>query len=1010
MGETMLRVLQVDDERLLLELSKAFLEDSGEFQLHGVTSGREALSLLDDQQFDAVVSDYQMPGMDGIELLKRVRERDAGIPFILFTGRGREEVAMEALNLGANFYLQKGGDPESQFAELASKLRHAIERRRLQLSLQDSEARLAQAQRLAHVGSWTYRFSTDELILSDEMYRLIGQIPSAFRPSTGALVQMLHPEDRSRAVDTVKAALEQERPVSLQTRFILPNGEIRHSLVNVEMHRDGQGRLTDIHGAVTDVTEVVRAEEALRDSEMRWKYALEGAEEGVWDWDIRRDVLFRSDRYMGILGYRDYEPYADRRTWEESVHPEDLPRAVQALEAHLRGETPIYEVEYRERQADGSYVWILSHGKIMVRDPEGRPLRMVGTHTDITERRKAEEDLKESWALYEGLVNSLSDGLAIYQGGKVLFVNPAGMRMLGYSSADEAMDKDILDFVHPRSLLEVKERMRGSLELPNPWMEETFLHRDGTPLSVEVSTLPTVYKGRRAVQVMFRDLTGRKEAERQLRESEELYRTLFEGSGDGIFLMGEVIIEANTAAARMFGMTREALVGMAPYLLSPDVQPDGTSSQEAGLARVKEALNGQPTTFNWVHRRGDGSVFNAEVVLMAITLRGEHLLLATLRDISQRVAAENRIQEQNEEIQAQNEELTQINNQLMEASSRLLESEEKYRQLVENVQEGIAYIGEDRSIRFANRPLARLFDMEVEEIIGTRGLDYVAPSDRERAEQATEEVYRTGSFQAEFEMVSATGRPFQASISASAIRDLHDRFKGMVVLIADVTERRAMEMALKEANARLKILSSVTRHDILNQVMVLEGTLGIMQMGEEDPRRMKHLDRLSRACGAISRIINFTRDYDSMGAAAPSWQSLQEAWAAGTAQVDKPGVEVRSRLEGVEVLADPMLEKVFLNLADNAVRHGGMVRTIEASYHLNGNDLVVVVQDDGIGVPLDEKERIFEMGYGRNTGLGLFLARPILGITGLSIKESGSPGEGARFEITVPPGRFRLEQ
>ncbi len=139
----MLSVLYVDDETGLLDIGKIFLESLGHFSIDTATSACTAISLMNEKKFDAIVSDYQMPEMDGIEFLRRVRTSGSDIPFILFTGRGREEIAIQALNEGADFYLQKGGDPISQFTELAYKIRQAVSRRSAELALKESEKRLS---------------------------------------------------------------------------------------------------------------------------------------------------------------------------------------------------------------------------------------------------------------------------------------------------------------------------------------------------------------------------------------------------------------------------------------------------------------------------------------------------------------------------------------------------------------------------------------------------------------------------------------------------------------------------------------------------------------------------------------------------------------------------------------------------------------------------------------------------------------------------------------------------
>ena len=134
-----IRVLYLDDEPNLLEIGKIFLEDSGDFEVTTTMKGTDALQLLEKEQFDAIISDYQMPGMDGIQFLAEVRNRFGRIPFILFTGRGREEVVIQAINSGADFYLQKGGEPTAQFAELSHKIRQATSRKKAEDSLRNSE-------------------------------------------------------------------------------------------------------------------------------------------------------------------------------------------------------------------------------------------------------------------------------------------------------------------------------------------------------------------------------------------------------------------------------------------------------------------------------------------------------------------------------------------------------------------------------------------------------------------------------------------------------------------------------------------------------------------------------------------------------------------------------------------------------------------------------------------------------------------------------------------------------
>ena len=138
----MTKILYVDDEPMLLELGKLFLERTGQCYVDTVSSAPQALNQLDSEPYDAIISDYEMPGMNGIEFLKTVRTSGNQLPFILFTGRGREEVVIQALNEGADFYLQKGGDPKPQFTELYHKIRQAVQQRHAEESLRQAHESL----------------------------------------------------------------------------------------------------------------------------------------------------------------------------------------------------------------------------------------------------------------------------------------------------------------------------------------------------------------------------------------------------------------------------------------------------------------------------------------------------------------------------------------------------------------------------------------------------------------------------------------------------------------------------------------------------------------------------------------------------------------------------------------------------------------------------------------------------------------------------------------------------
>jgi PAS domain S-box-containing protein len=230
------------------------------------------------------------------------------------------------------------------------------------------------------------------------------------------------------------------------------------------------------------------------------------------------------------------------------------------------------------------------------------------------------------------------------------------------------------------------------------------------------------------------------------------------------------------------------------------------------------------------------------------------------------------------------------------------------------------------------------------------------------------------------------------------------------VLITEIQERKRYEEAIQLANRKLNTLSSITRHDILNQITALVMYLNLAQEISTDPVVKDHLQKIDNITQLIQKQIRFTRDYQNIGTFAPQWQDVRLTIDAAITDIQAEGVKIETGISGVEIYADMLLEKVFFNLADNALRHGGHLTYIRFSCREANGMLIITCEDDGSGIPAHAKEKIFRREYFRNTGYGLFLVTEILGITDLSIRECGEPGKGARFEISCPPGTFRYKE
>ncbi len=230
----------------------------------------------------------------------------------------------------------------------------------------------------------------------------------------------------------------------------------------------------------------------------------------------------------------------------------------------------------------------------------------------------------------------------------------------------------------------------------------------------------------------------------------------------------------------------------------------------------------------------------------------------------------------------------------------------------------------------------------------------------------------------------------------------------IICTVVDITDHKQAQEALTQANNKLNLLNNITRHDILNQLTVLIGFLEFSRQETTDPQLITYITREEQAAEAIRKQILFTRDYQNIGVHSPGWYNIGETVSLAIATIDLAGVRVTIDLPQVEIYADPLLEKVFYNLVENSIRHGEDATEIAIRSLETPEGLILALEDNGSGVPDNEKERIFRREYFKNTGFGLFLGREILAITSLTISETGTPGNGARFEIFVPKGAYRF--
>jgi PAS domain S-box-containing protein len=332
---------------------------------------------------------------------------------------------------------------------------------------------------------------------------------------------------------------------------------------------------------------------------------------------------------------------------------------------------------------------------------------------------------------------------------------------------------------------------------------------------------------------------------------------------------------------------------------------------------------------------------------------------------------------------------------------QLMESEEKYRSVFNAKNDPLLLIDTaTRRIMDLNTAISDLYGYPREEFL------QLSPGDLfTEPEKINDILSQKSSGICLTRQRKRDGSVFPADVSYA-----YFELKGKLVLILsvrDLSQAYQTADALRLANTKLNLLIGVTRHDVLNNLTVLMGYNDLMKHTVRDGKILEMLDKEEIALKAVQRQIDFTREYYNLGVKSPIWQNICEISTRAYSQFITT-VAFTCDTRDLEICADPLLEKVFYNLFDNAIRHGERVTHIRVYSVREGSELVLIFGDDGKGIRPENKERIFKRGFGKHTGLGLFLTREILAITRIDISETGEFEKGARFELRIPAGMYRF--
>jgi PAS domain S-box-containing protein len=343
---------------------------------------------------------------------------------------------------------------------------------------------------------------------------------------------------------------------------------------------------------------------------------------------------------------------------------------------------------------------------------------------------------------------------------------------------------------------------------------------------------------------------------------------------------------------------------------------------------------------------------------------------------------------------------------------KISESEMKYRRLFEQARDCILLIdveGENRGrILAANSAAAQMHGYTVEELLKMNVGDLDTPASREHVADRFSQLIRTGILSGEAMHKRKDGTEFPLEINSGLLAIGNKKYA--LTIDRDISERKQAEHALQHASSKLSFLNAVTFNDIQNAVYILTGFLTLAKLSPDLENMKKTVEKIEGPVRTITRSLDFARSYQDLGVKPPVWQNVNQVFILAISHLDFSAIRREVRLDSLEIYADPLLERVFFSLALNVITHGETATLVKLDYTISGDNLVIVFEDNGKGIPVDFKQKIFERGYGLQKNFGLFLVQQILSITGITIAETGVPASGARFEITVPKGAWRFSE
>ncbi|MFB6300484.1 MAG: PAS domain S-box protein [Halobacteriales archaeon] len=991
-----IRILHVDDEPEFADLAADFLEREDErFTVTTATSAGEALDRISKGQFDCIVSDYDMPGQDGISFLKTVRETHPELPFILFTGKGSEEVASNAISAGVTDYLQKKAGSE-QYALLANRINNAVERYQTQTALERSENRYRTLIERAPIPILIYAQDSEFLQINDAAVDFFNA--DTTDDLLGEQVyEFTHADNDAEVRERFNQMLTDQEPAPpSQQKIVALDGEIKHAIVvSAPIRYDGEQAVQTI---VYDITERVEREQQLKLERDRFESLFETLPEPT--------VLFSGEDRLDATVSRVNQAFEDVFGFEESdivdthlndlIVPEDrLTEAREIDQENLEGGIDPREVR-RLTADDELHDFLLLTTNVTEPGDDGIT-EGFAIYADIAEQKQALRTAEQERTRFRQLFETLPEPTVIVSGGEGLTVkqvNPAFERVFGYDG-DNIRGENLNELIVPTKYTdEAKQLDDIAIEGGIIRQEVERQTADGNCrdfLMFATGEFETGGEDGSEGFVIYADITDRK-------EREEILKTLH-GVATEITTLQEpttICDRAVQAAERFLEFDNCAL------LLADDDELRIHAISDAHPIGKTESLSLEGTIAGETYRTGESIIIDDVSADPAANPQGPYRSAISIPIADHGV------------FQA----VSKAEDAFDEADLELAEI------FVAHIEQALNRIERENEFRETNRRLEAVLDTvsaailmkDTEDryiLMNREGREWVGiPEDAEITDYTTDDLFpeaiaaeirtedrrilETGETrEIEAEMPLDNGTKPLLTVKSPVYDESGDPY-GICSVSTDISEQKEREAELRRQNDRLEEFTSIVSHDLRNPLTILESSLELA----EETGDQADFDRCRRAIDRMNTLIEdllrLARQGETVGAVEPVKLAdrATDAWR-NVATVDA-SLETETDLE-IHAAPD-RLQQLLENLFRNAIEHGREDVTVTIGRMDDG----FYVEDDGQGIPAGDREKVFESGYSTaidGTGFGLAIVEEIVEAHGWTIEATEGGDGGARFEI-----------